>query len=62
VVVVVVVVVVEAEGEGEGEEEKEEEVYKAHLMFVDPCITVQFIKKNPTGCNNVSKFYYSIFI
>jgi len=21
-----------------------------------------FIKKNPTRCNNVSKFYYSIFI
>jgi len=32
------------------------------LMFVDPCIVVQFIKKNPTRCNNVSKFYYSIFI
>ena len=32
------------------------------LVFVDPCITVQFIKKNPTGCNNVSDFYYSIFI
>jgi len=32
------------------------------LMFVDPCIIVQFIKKNPTRCNNVSKFYYSIFI
>ena len=31
-------------------------------MFVDPCIIVQFIKKNPTKCNNVSKFYYSIFI
>jgi hypothetical protein len=29
-------------------------------MFVDPCIIVQFIKKNPTRCNNVSKFYYSI--
>ena len=26
------------------------------LMFVDPCIIVQFIKKNPTRCNNVSKF------
>jgi len=22
----------------------------------------QFIKKNPTRCNNVSEFYYSIFI
>jgi hypothetical protein len=31
-----------------------------NLMFVDPCIIVQFIKKNPTRCNNVSKFYYSI--
>ena len=31
-------------------------------MFVDPCIIIQFIKKNPTRCNNVSKFYYSIFI
>jgi len=33
-----------------------------NLMFVDPCITIQFIKKNPIRCNNVSKFYYSIFI
>jgi len=33
-----------------------------YLMFVDPCIIVQFIKKNPTRCNNVSKFYYLIFI
>ena len=24
--------------------------------------SIQFIKKNPTRCNNVSKFYYSIFI
>jgi len=31
-------------------------------MFVDLCIIVQFIKKNPTKCNNVSTFYYSIFI
>jgi len=29
------------------------------LMFVDPCT---FIKKNPTRCNSVSKFYYSVFI
>ena len=36
--------------------------YLYHLMFVDPCIIVQFIKKNPTRCNNVSDFYYSIFI
>jgi hypothetical protein len=26
------------------------------LMFVDPCIFVQFIKKNPTRRNNISKF------
>jgi len=32
------------------------------LMFVDPCIIVQFINKNTRRCNNVSKFYYSIFI
>ena len=32
------------------------------LMLVDPCIIVQFVKKNPTRCNNVSKFYYSICI
>jgi len=31
-------------------------------MFVDPCIIVKFIKKNQTRCNNVLKFYYSIFI
>ena len=29
---------------------------------MDPCIIVQFIKKNPTRCNNVSKFYYFMFI
>jgi len=33
-----------------------------NLMFVDPCIIVKFIKKNPTRCNNLSKMYYSIFI
>ena len=33
-----------------------------NLMFVDPCIIGQFIKKSPTKCNNVSKFCYSIFI
>ena len=33
-----------------------------YLMFVDPRIIVRFIKKNPTRCNNVSKFHYSIFI
>jgi len=26
------------------------------LMFVGPCIIVQFIQKNPTRCNSVSKF------
>jgi hypothetical protein len=26
------------------------------MTFVDPCIIVQFIKKNPTRCNNVSNF------
>jgi len=35
-------------------------VIKSKMMFVDPCIIVQFIRKNPTRCNNVSKFYYSI--
>jgi len=37
---------------------------KANCYTIDirPCIILQFIKKNPTGCNNVSKFYYSIFI
>jgi len=29
---------------------------KISLMFVDPCIKVQFIQKNPTRCNSVSKF------
>jgi hypothetical protein len=33
-----------------------------YLMFVDLYIIVKFIKRNPTRCNNVSKFYYSIFI
>jgi hypothetical protein len=32
-----------------------------NLMFVDPCITVKFIKKNPTRCHSVSTFYYSLF-
>jgi len=32
------------------------------FMFVDPCLIVQFIKKNPTRCNNITKFYYSVFI
>jgi hypothetical protein len=29
-----------------------------NLMIMDPCIIVQFIKKNPTRCNNVSKFLF----
>ena len=32
------------------------------MMFVSPCIIVQFIKKNLTKCNNISECYYSIFI
>jgi hypothetical protein len=32
------------------------------MVFVDPCIIVQFIKLNPTRCNSVSTLYYSIFI
>ena len=32
------------------------------LRLEDPCIIVQFINKDPTRCNSVSKFYYSIFI
>jgi len=31
------------------------------LTFVDLCIVVQFVRKSPTRCNSVSKFY-SIFI
>jgi len=27
-----------------------------NLTFLDPCIIVKFIKKNPTRCNNVSNF------
>ena len=27
-----------------------------YLTFVDPCIIVQVVKKNPTRCNSVSKF------
>jgi len=26
-------------------------------MFVDPCIIVRFIKKNPTRCKNISNFF-----
>jgi len=35
--------------------------YETNLMFVDPCIILQFLQKNPTRCNSVSKFYYFIF-
>jgi len=38
------------------------DIHKHNLMVVDPCIIAQFIKKNPTRCNNVSKFYYSMLI
>jgi hypothetical protein len=31
------------------------------LMFVDPYIVVKFLEKNPKRCNDVSKFYYSLF-
>jgi len=31
-----------------------------NLMFVDPCTIVQFTKKNPTRCNSVSEFYYTV--
>jgi len=29
------------------------------LMFLDACIIVQFLQKNPTRCNSVSKFIIS---
>jgi len=32
------------------------------LMFVDPCIIVQFIKKIQQDATMYQKFYYSIFI
>ena len=31
-------------------------ILRRNLMFVDPCIIVKFIQKNPTRCNSVSKF------
>jgi len=31
-------------------------------MFVEPCIIVQFIKKNPTRCNNVSNFFIILYL
>jgi hypothetical protein len=33
-----------------------------NLMFVDPCIIVQLMKKNTTRCNSLSELYYSLFI
>jgi len=36
--------------------------FLATLMFVDPCIILQFIKKYTTRCNSVSELYYSLFI
>jgi len=35
--------------------------YKANVVREEHR-KLQFIQKNPTRCNNVSKFYYSIFI
>jgi len=36
------------------------------LIFLKTCICIhrktQFIEKNPTRCNSVSKFYYSLFM
>jgi len=29
---------------------------------MDPCIKVQFIKKDPTRCNNVSKFFIILYL
>jgi hypothetical protein len=37
-------------------------IVKLNLMFVDPCLVVQFMKKNPTRCKTISKWYYSKFI
>ena len=36
-----------------------EQMEREKLMFVDPCIIVQFIHKNPTRCNSGSKFIIS---
>jgi len=36
--------------------------YEISLIFVDPYIIAEFIKENPTRCNNVSHFYNFIFI
>ena len=35
---------------------------EAMIPYLARLLDVQFIKKNPTRCNNVSEFYYSIFI
>ena len=32
------------------------EQWSLNLMFMDPCIIVQFLQKNPTRCNSVSTF------
>jgi hypothetical protein len=38
-------------------------MYKYSLDFQIICVAeTWFIKKNPTRCNNISKFHYSIFI
>jgi hypothetical protein len=31
-------------------------IWYEYLILVDPCIIVQFVQKNPTRCNTVSKF------
>jgi len=33
----------------------------SRLMFMDLCIVIQFLQKNPTRCSSVSRFYYSLF-
>ena len=33
-----------------------------NLIVATSCQEMDFIKKNPTRCNNVSKFHYSVFI
>ena len=29
---------------------------RRNLIFVDPCIIVKFVQKNPTSCNSISEF------
>jgi hypothetical protein len=45
---------------------KEEKKKNSKVLFdrltVVQLLKTPFIKKNPTKCNNVSKFYYSIFL